>query len=101
MTWAEGVLKLDWNPYPVKKLKDIAELLKRKICYHAPMLVDQPDLAREKYQHVFVYLSREKMQKVLLDRCVTFGMEAVLATTIQPYRSELSVQEMVRVHNLA
>lgn len=60
-----------------KKLQDITELLKCKISYHPPILVDQPDLAREKDQHVFVYISHEKMQKVLLDRCVTFGMEAV------------------------
>ncbi|NTF91498.1 hypothetical protein G6L46_30490 [Agrobacterium rhizogenes] len=100
MKWAEGVLQLDEDRPAVKQLKDIAELLESKICYHAPMLVTEPDLAREEEQQVFIYLTRKKMEKVLKERCVTFGREPVLATTIQPYRSDLSVQEMVRAHNL-
>ncbi|MCZ7448274.1 RolB family protein [Rhizobium rhizogenes] len=99
--WAQGVLELEENPPAVVILKQLAQLLKNKVCYHPPMLVDHPDLARERDQHVFVYLSREKMQKVLKEKSIIFGSEAVLATTIQPYRSELAVQEMVRAHNLA
>ncbi|WP_272956265.1 RolB family protein [Rhizobium rhizogenes] len=99
--WAQGVLELEDNPPPVNILKQLAQLLKNKICYHPPMLVDHPDLARERDQRVFVYLSREKMREVLKEKSITFGLEAVLATTIQPYRSELAVQEMVRAHNLA
>ncbi|QRM41745.1 hypothetical protein QOV31_005247 (plasmid) [Agrobacterium fabrum] len=99
--WALAVLDLKENSPPIYILKQLAELLKNKVCYHPPMFVSQPDLARENDQHVFVYLSREKMQKVLKEQSITFGMEAVLATTIQPYRSELALQEMLRVHNLA
>ncbi|MGI8398230.1 RolB family protein (plasmid) [Agrobacterium deltaense] len=99
--WAQGVLELEENPPAVVILKQLAQLLRNKVCYHPPMLVDHPDLARETDQHVFVYLSREKMQKVLKEKSIIFGSEAVLATTIQPYRSELAVQEMVRAHSLA
>ncbi|TRB03207.1 hypothetical protein EXN32_11370 [Agrobacterium tumefaciens] len=99
--WAQGVLDLEENAPPVVILKQLAHLLKNKVCYHPPMLVDHPDLARENDRHVFVYLSREKMQKVLEEKSITFGLEAVLATTMQPYRSDLVLQEMVRAHNIA
>ncbi|PON67582.1 Cytokinin glycosidase [Parasponia andersonii] len=42
------------------------------------------------------------MQQLLRSGCsVTFGVEAVLATTIPPYCSDLAFQEMSRLHNLA
>lgn len=90
--WAEGVLQLDESIHPTSELWDIAELLKYKICYHSPIPTHQLDLAQEKDQRVYVYLSRKKMQKVQQDGYVTFGSEVVLAATIQPYLSELSVQ---------
>lgn len=97
--WALGVLNLEIGIPAVSILKELAELLWYKICYHPPMLVDQLDLAREKDQHVFVYLSREKMEGVLKEGSVVFGRDAVLATTIQPYRCDLPLEEMLRVHN--
>nr|P09178.1 RecName: Full=Protein-tyrosine phosphatase rolB; Short=Protein ROL B [Nicotiana glauca]CAA27161.1 unnamed protein product [Nicotiana glauca]prf//1203376B gene rolB [Nicotiana glauca] len=99
--WADVIFDLEEKSLRMDILKQLAELLKNKICYHPPMFVEQPDLARERDQRVFIYLSREKMQKVLEEQSITVGMEAVLATTIQPYRSDLAVQEMLRVHNRA
>lgn len=99
--WARDVLELEENSPPVNILKQLAQILKNQLCYHRPMFVSQPDLAREREQHVFVYLSREKMQKVLREQSITFGMEAVVATTIQPYRCDLSVKALLHAHNLA
>ncbi|WP_032488270.1 MULTISPECIES: RolB family protein [Rhizobium/Agrobacterium group] len=98
--FAERVLNMVEARYPVNQLKINAEILTRKVCYHSPAH-DPLDLALERQQYLFIYVSCEKIQELLFNRRFLVGTEAAVATSIQPYRSELSRGEMARVHNLA
>lgn len=97
---AERVLNMHGNSFPFDSLKTNARILSRKACYHSPEY-DPLDIALGNQQYLFVYLSCEKIQELHLNRPFMVGTEAVLATSLQPFRNDLSRGEMMRVHNLA
>lgn len=99
--WAQEILDRPNTDPDSEALKDVAEICMLKLCYHPSPFHGFPDLAREVDLLVYVYVCPSEALNVAQNGYVAVGKSAILATTIPPYRSDLSAHEVLRLHNLA
>lgn len=79
-------------------IEDVVLVFQIAPCLHGPRL-GELEVLIPRHTQVFIYTSSSRLRWFLENQCIARRGETVLACMIPPYMSDLSLQEMARVHN--